>query len=136
MSAPLDFAIMASIDRLEDTGTISQFHAYRSSKHRTKHGHVAALPRSGELLLWYSQTTTLHYSYRGWSLQRESFLPLSLNLISWTYRYVICSKTSFVFPNRRWRCFLASAGLLGTLSHWPVFLSTMLPCSERVVATT
>ena len=36
------FAIMVSIDRLEDAGTISQFHAYRSIQHRTKHGHVAA----------------------------------------------------------------------------------------------
>ena len=29
-------------DLLEDTGTISLFHTYRSSQHRTKHGHVAA----------------------------------------------------------------------------------------------
>ena len=44
------------VDLLGDAGTISQFHAYRSSQHRTKHGHVAApqWPRLGELLLWHS----------------------------------------------------------------------------------
>jgi hypothetical protein len=31
------------VDRLEDTGAISEFHAHRSSQHRAKQGHVAAL---------------------------------------------------------------------------------------------
>lgn len=79
--AAVDLAITR---QLKDTGPISRFHARRSSQHRAKRGHVAALhwPGLGELLLWYSRTTTLHYAYRCWSLQREPFLPLSHNLIS------------------------------------------------------
>ena len=70
--------------QLKDTGPISQLHAPRSSQHRAKRGHVAALhwPGLGEPLLWYSRTAILHYAYRCWSLQREPFLPLSHNLIS------------------------------------------------------
>ena len=74
------------VNQIEDTATIYKPNSMPIGPVSTALSMVVLLLRNSLVQVSFCcgipKKTPLHYSYRGWSLQRESFLPLSLNLIS------------------------------------------------------